>query len=69
MEAFAQFIDWLDGVVWGPIMMALILGTGLYLTIGLRFVPWTKIPQGFILTWRAAKKTAASPVNFLPLKR
>ena len=25
MEAFAHFIDVLDGIVWGPIMMALIL--------------------------------------------
>ncbi len=56
MEAFAHFIDVLDGIVWGPIMMALILGTGFYLTIGLRFVPWTKIPEGFVLTWKGRKK-------------
>ena len=68
MEAFAQFIDWLDGVVWGPIMMALILGTGLYLTIGLRFVPWTKIPQGFILTWRGRKKDSSVTGELSPFE-
>ena len=56
MEAFAHFIDVLDGIVWGPIMMALILGTGFYLTIGLRFVPWTKLPEGFRLTWQGRQK-------------
>ena len=43
MEEFSQFIKVLDGYVWGPVMMALILGTGLYLTFGLRFLPWTRL--------------------------
>lgn len=56
MEAFAQFIKVLDGYVWGPVMMALILGTGLYLTFGLRFLPWTRLGAGFSLLWKGRTK-------------
>lgn len=56
MEAFAHFIQVMDDIVWGPIMMALILGTGLYLTVGLKFMPWLKLGEGFRLTWEGRKK-------------
>ena len=56
MEAFSHFIMVLDGIVWGPIMMALILGTGLYLTVGLRFIPWVKLGEGLRLTWHGRDK-------------
>jgi len=36
-------------IVWGPLTMALILGTGLYLTIGLRGISITRIPEAFRL--------------------
>jgi len=38
MSAIAQFMGWLNGIVWGPAMIALLVGTGVYLTIRLRFV-------------------------------
>jgi AGCS family alanine or glycine:cation symporter len=34
-----------NGVVWGVPMLALLLGTGVFLTIGLRFISFTKIPN------------------------
>ncbi|WP_298067667.1 sodium:alanine symporter family protein [uncultured Mailhella sp.] len=56
MEFITQVITVLDDIVWGPIMMALILGTGLYLTVGLRFVPWLKLGEGMRLTWHGRTK-------------
>ena len=56
MEEFSHFIKVLDGYVWGPVMMALILGTGLYLTFGLKFLPWTRLGAGFRLTWKGRTK-------------
>ena len=56
MEQFSHFIKVLDGYVWGPVMMALILGTGLYLTFGLKFLPWTRLGEGFRLTWKGRAK-------------
>lgn len=35
--------------VWGPVLLILLLGTGLYLTIGLRFFSIRRIPQAFAM--------------------
>jgi len=37
-------IQTINGWAWGPVMLALLLGTGLYLSIGLRFMTLRKIP-------------------------
>ena len=37
----------MNGIVWGPPMMILLLGVGFFLTIGLRFISLTKIGYGF----------------------
>jgi len=34
-----KWIDWLDNLVWGPWMLVLLLGTGSYLMLRLRFLP------------------------------
>ena len=39
MEAFNALLGEISSVVWGPIMLALILGTGLYLTVMMGFMP------------------------------
>ncbi len=38
-----------------PILAVLLLGTGLYLTIILRFMPIWRIPAGFVLLWKGRK--------------
>ncbi|TVR91726.1 MAG: sodium:alanine symporter family protein [Spirochaetaceae bacterium] len=48
MEALLAFNNWLNGIVWGPPFMVLLMGTGLYLTIRLGFFQFTKIG----LAWR-----------------
>lgn len=37
MEKIIQINDWLNGLVWGPYMIALLVGTGIFLTIRLGF--------------------------------
>ena len=44
---FEQFIDTVNSVVWGPAMLILLLGTGMFLTIGLRGMTITRIPYAF----------------------
>ncbi|MGI5873688.1 MAG: alanine/glycine:cation symporter family protein [Bacillota bacterium] len=51
---FASFIDWLDSVVWGPLMLILIVGTGVFLTFRLKFLPWRNL--GYALKSIFAKK-------------
>ena len=56
MEELKAIIGAVNGFVWGPVMLVLILGTGLYLTLGLRFLPIRLIPEGFRLIWKGRKE-------------
>ncbi len=68
MEVLSNIVSEINGVVWGPLMLALILGVGLYLQIGLRFMPIIKLVQGFKLLWGGREKGGdgeISPFNAL----
>ena len=69
MEQITNFVGWLNGIVWGVPMLVLILGVGVYLTIGLRLLSILKIPFGFSLLWRGRipgkEKGEISPFNAL----
>ena len=51
MEAITNAVSWLNGIVWGVPMLVLILGCGLFLTVGLRLLTILKIPFGFKMLW------------------
>ena len=40
---FADWIESIDGVVWGPVMLVLLVGTGIFLTIRTGFLPWRNL--------------------------
>lgn len=44
-----EIITTINGWAWGPVMLILLLGTGIYLSAGLRFLTLTKIPMAFKL--------------------
>lgn len=52
MEAINNLVNTINGLVWGPPMLVLILGTGLFLMIMLKFMPLIRIPGGFRLMWQ-----------------
>lgn len=58
METISAIVSAVNGFVWGPVMLVLILGTGLYLSLGLRFLPIRLIPQGFKLIWKGRKESS-----------
>ena len=41
--SLAQELNDLNNFVWGPIMLALLVGTGIFLTIRLKFLPWRNL--------------------------
>ena len=43
MDSIAQFLDTIDDFVWGPAMLALMMGTGIFLTIRTRFLGWRNL--------------------------
>lgn len=57
MEQITQFLNQLSGIIWGPVMLWLLVGTGVFLTVGLRFMPLRKLGYGFRMLWRGRAKT------------
>lgn len=55
MDTIQNFVTWLNGIVWGVPMIVLILGTGLYLQIRLRWLPLRKIGYGFRMIAKSRK--------------
>jgi alanine or glycine:cation symporter, AGCS family len=51
VEQISEVIGLVNGAVWGPPMLVLILGTGLFLTIGLGVMPLRRIGYGFRMLW------------------
>lgn len=39
----AAWIARIDRLVWGPGMLALLMGTGVFLTLRTRFLPWRNL--------------------------
>ncbi len=56
MQILNDLISTLNGIVWGPLMLILILGTGLYLMYGLTFMPLRRIVSSFKLLWQSREK-------------
>ncbi len=68
MEIIANLVETLNGLVWGKYMLVLILGTGLYLMIGLRAMPLRQLKYGFRMLWMGRQGQGegdVSPFNAL----
>ena len=72
MDALTNFFSAVEGVVWGPLMLVLLLGVGLYLQLGLKIMPLRKLGTGFKLLWQGRttaegdeKEGEVSPFNAL----
>ncbi|MCW8923436.1 MAG: sodium:alanine symporter family protein [Gammaproteobacteria bacterium] len=62
MELIKTLLEGLNGIVWGPLMLVLILGTGFFLMSGLRFMPLRHIAYGFRMLWLGRKKTGEGDI-------
>ncbi|WP_375177395.1 alanine/glycine:cation symporter family protein [Marinobacter mobilis] len=58
MEAIKNFVGDINALAWGPPMLVLILGVGLFLSIGLRFMPILRLGSGFKLMWQGRSGAA-----------
>lgn len=52
MQSLDSALKTISGVIWGPITLVLLLGVGVYLTVGLKFIAWRKLGSAFALLWR-----------------
>jgi AGCS family alanine or glycine:cation symporter len=51
MKAFQEFISTLSGIVWGPPLLILLVGTGIYLTFRLSFLQFSTLPYALKLAF------------------
>ena len=58
-----EVITTINGWAWGPIMLALLLGTGIYLSLGLRFITVRKIPAALRLLLQGRKGEGAGDIS------
>ena len=68
MNLITDLISQLNSLVWGPAMLVLILGTGLFLMVGLRLMPIRRLGYGFRMLWQGRKGEGEgdiSPFNAL----
>ena len=68
MEILTTLFKELNAIVWGPAMLVLILGTGIYLMTGLKAMPLHRIGYGFRMLWQGRKGAGEgdiSPFNAL----
>ncbi len=61
------FNDWLNGIVWGPPFMILLVGTGLYLTVRLGFFQFTHLrfawQRTFATLFRSRRQTHKGAIS------
>ena len=57
MEAFMALLNTLSSFIWGPFTLVLLLGVGIYLSLGLKLLPWRRIPYAFRQLMASRKAT------------
>ncbi|MBN2865799.1 MAG: sodium:alanine symporter family protein [Thiotrichales bacterium] len=63
MENLNQILSTASSWAWGPVMLFLLLGTGLYLTIRLRFLTLRNLFYAFSLLWKGRKSNEEGDIS------
>jgi AGCS family alanine or glycine:cation symporter len=66
METIETVFSAINGLVWGPPMLILILGVGLFLSLGLKLMPIFKLGAGFRLMWNGRSAAGAESDGEIP---
>ena len=57
MKALEEILKVIDDFVWGPVMLVLLVGTGIYLTFRLKFQTWRNLPYAIKITLSKEART------------
>lgn len=63
MELINEWVGVLNGIVWGPLMLVLILGTGAFLMVGLMLMPIRRLGYGFRMLWKGRRDTGEGDIT------
>ncbi len=69
MQALQDLLDKLSGIIWGEyVLIPLLALVGLYLTFGLKAMPWRLTAKAFSMLWQGRKPDAASEGEISPFQ-
>lgn len=57
MKNLEEILQVVDDFVWGPVMLVLLVGTGIFLTFRLKFLTWRNLPYAVRLTLSKESRT------------
>ena len=63
MDTVSSFIGFINSIVWGAPMLIIIVGVGLFLTVGLSLLPLRKIGRGFVLMWQGRTSKGTGDIS------
>lgn len=66
METITAVVTAINNFVWGPPMLVLILGTGLFLQLRLKLMPILRIGTGFRMVWKGRRPEAGAQGDISP---
>lgn len=66
METLTAIVTAINNFVWGPPMLVLILGTGLFLQLRLGLMPLRRIVMGFRMVWKSRQAEAGAKGEITP---
>lgn len=69
MQALQDLLDKLSGIIWGEyVLIPLLTLVGIYLTLGLKAMPWRSIPKAFSMLWQSRTPDEASKGDISPFQ-
>ena len=69
MQALQDLLDKLSGIIWGEyVLIPLLALVGLYLTFGLKAMPWRLTAKAFSMLWQSRKPDAANEGDISPFQ-
>jgi AGCS family alanine or glycine:cation symporter len=73
MEIIQKLVDIINSLLWGdligvPLLIPLLAFVGVYLTIGLKLLPWRKLPHAARLLWKGRKPDASDSGDISPFQ-
>ncbi|WP_428354345.1 alanine/glycine:cation symporter family protein [Methyloprofundus sp.] len=63
MQVLENTLNEISSYIWGPVMLTLLLGIGIYLTIGLKFFTFRNLLTAMMILWRGRKSDQAGDIT------
>jgi AGCS family alanine or glycine:cation symporter len=69
METLTSWLDSIDALIWGgPALIPFLIFAGIFLSFGLRFMPWRKWPHAFVTLWQGRHRRASDEGELSPFR-